>query len=238
MKRVLSVILILIMVLSSFSACANKGDSESTGDNGSDKTVKPDETTEKQFQSFDELEFKSNKRFKNEDILRFNHKSGTFLAEKGTMTCISENGSGFVAPLNASSVVPYEELVAGCGASYGQSIDDVCSRYSLDKGYAAFAGEDASIKMFESSETLDVTARGGCVYVGYALDPNGEWAFMDFEMLKSVMLNQLVIQDAQGEYVVSVLMITYNSQRNVSMITQLYGPLNHVMQLISVVSKA
>ena len=230
MKRIISLALAVLLIVVAFSSCSNKDDG---GDGG---TSKDEVTTDKQYQVYDELEFKSDKRFDDKAILGYDHDNGSFVAEKGTMTCITENDVGFNSPLNPANdadITMFNGLSADCGATYGQSLQDVCTSYSLDAGYAAFAGSDGSIKMYESSESVDVTAKGGCIYVGYAMDPTGKWAFMDFEMLKSVLLGQLVIQNAQVEYTVCVVSVTFDANENVSMITSLYGALNPVMQMVT-----
>lgn len=198
-----------------------------------------DETTSiKQYQSYEDLEFKSDKRFTDEEILSFNHKEGSYVAEIGSISCIASGKVGFTAPFDASSITEFSEMTAACGATVGQSAKEICEHFGLDKGYAAYATMDGSLEMYENAKDVKVDKdNGGCIYFGYALDGTGKWGFMDYEMLRSVILNMLVIDGAQGDYNIVLYICSLDADKNVTQISQMYGELNSVMSIISAIAQ-
>ena len=195
-------------------------------------------TDSKQYQSYDELEFKSDARFDDEEILGFNHKDGSYVASLGSINCIAPGKVGFTAPFDASSITEYSEMSAACGATVGQSAKEISELFGLDKGYAAYATMNGSLEMYENVKGVDVDKEnGGCIYFGYALDGTGKWGFMDYEMLRSVILNMLVIDGAQGDYNVVLYICNLDGDKNVTQISQMYGELNSVMSIISAIAQ-
>ena len=226
MKRFLAIFLVAVISLSMFSC--KKKEEDNTGDT----------TESKQYQSYDDLEFKSKKRFTDEEILGFDHSEGSFVAEVGSISCIAAGNVGFTAPFDASSITEFSDMSAKCGATVGQTLNELCDSFSLDKGYAAYANKDGSLEMYENSKGIEVAGEnGGCVYFGYALDGTGKWAFMDYDMLRSVILNMLVVEGAQGDYNVVLYICSIDGDRNVSQISQMYGELNGVMSIISAIAQ-
>ncbi len=226
MKRLLAVILVAVIALSMFSC--KKEEKENSGETADSK----------QYQSYDDLEFKSNSRFADEEILGFKHKEGSYVAELGSISCIAAGKVGFTAPFDASSITEFSDMSAYCGATVGQNVKEMCDSFGLDKGYAAYATKDGSLEMYEDSKDVAVDKeKGGCIYFGYALDGTGKWGFMDFDMLRSVILNMLVIDGAQGDYNVVLYICSIDGEKNITQISQMYGELNSVMSIISAMAQ-
>lgn len=226
MKRILTLILAALVSFAMFS-CKNKEN------NNSDET-----TGDKQYQSYEDLEYKSDKRFTDEEILGFEHSEGVFVAEVSSISCIAAGKVGFTAPFDASSITEYSDMTAACGATVGQSTSELCELFGLDEGYAAYANADGSLEMYKDSKDVEVDKeKGGCIYFGYALDGTGKWGFMDYDMLRSVILNMLVIDGAQGDYNVVIYICSLDGDKNVTQISQMYGELNNVMAIISAIAQ-
>ena len=227
MKRIIAFLIAGLLSVSLVSCGKDPDNSEDTGDAA--------DTTEKIYQSYEDLEHKSEDRFDDESILSFTHKNGKLNQERGTITCISKGGSGFVAPLDATDMKIYQQMKAASGATVDIGVESLCELYSLDTGYAAYAGAEGTIEMYDQAQGVGVRENGGALYFGYAKDGTDKWAFMDYEMLKSVILNQLVVQGAESDYTVVIVSVSLDPQKQVTQLTQLYGQLNDVMSLISVI---
>ena len=231
MKRFIALFLALLMLcLVSLSSCFG-GDGEWLDSYEEEN----DSETEKQFQSFDELEHKSDDKFALDEIITFTHSGGKTPIEKNSIFFIGDNGDGGIRPFKSlDTLIEYKNISGPFGVDIGDSITDVAESLSIDTGYAALVKIGGSYHMYDEKEGIDMSGgKGGCLYLGYAQDPSGEWAFMDYEMLTATLRGQLIIKGATEDYNVVVVSCTVDANQNLKHLSILYGELNAVMTLVS-----
>ena len=226
MKKAISIVISLVMLLS-FSACGAERGGETKDSQGTE--------TQKNVINYDDLEYKSEKRFKLEEILTFTHSGGEYLVEPDSIFTMAGDSVGGVVPFGEPD---YSETFAGLKApndfSLGESVDSLAKKFSFDTGYAAYVKRGEDFQMYDSEKKIDITdGNGGCFYFGYALDKMGNWAFMDYMTLTNLIRGRLIIQGSSGTYNVVVYSCIVDNDMNVTQITALYGDYSIIMQYTS-----
>lgn len=220
MKRALSLVLALIILLSS-TACTK----------GTDKMEEaPD--SDKNIQNYDDLEYKSTDRFTDSDILSFKCKEGSASVQPDSMVVYAADGVAAAVPFEDPQQHSYSEVEMPFGAEIGGSAKSFAKSFSLDTGYAAYVEMGSDIVMYEEGKLPDFK-ESGFIYFGYALDGTGKWAFMDYYMLIYLMRGQLDVRGFGDDYNVVIYCCSVDSSANVASVTQLYGNIASVMAITS-----
>ena len=221
MKRALSLVLSLILLIS-VTSCAKNPDSKETD-------------TQKNVQNYDDLEYKSTDRFTLDEILTFTHSDGKYLCDVNSIITMNGESEGGVIPFGEIDYSEtFTEMKSPFDVSLGESLSSLENKFSLDTGYAAYVKKGGAFQMYDSEKDPDITGgQGGCIYFGYALDGMGNWAFMDYTMLTALIQGQLVIDGASEAYNVVIYSCIVDDDLNVTQITALYGDFSIVMQYTS-----
>lgn len=221
MKKLVSIVLLSVLLLSLVS-CSGR---ETVGDD----TTKD---TEKNVQNYDDLEYKSEDRFSDSQLLTLKTDEGELQHAKDSMLLFMDKGVATEIPFIDPKQNNHSGVVMPFGAKIGDSAGSFADKYSLDTGYAAFVEKGSDIAMYESGK-LPEFKNGGYIYFGYALDGTGKWAFMDYYMLVFLMKGQLDVRGYDDTYNVIVYCCTVNNDGNISLVTELYGNLAKVMAITS-----
>ena len=228
MKKIIALIMCAVLL---FSLAACKG---TTSGEPKDTTDKKETEDSKNVQNYDELEYKSDARFTDEELLTFKNGGNDFMAEKGYVISILEDSFGVSFKFGEKDAKPYSAVATPFGATVGDSLDKLVEKHALDTGFAAYVKKGGAFVMYDEKKEIDITdGNGGCIYFGYAKDGNGNWAFMDYYMLTQVIEGKLIVKGNEGDYDVVVYSCIVNNDKNVTKITQLYGEINAVMAQIA-----
>jgi len=207
-----------------FSCANNKGDK-------TDDTTKPADT-EKNVQNYDDLEYKSDDRFNDGELLTFAHDGGEFVATVDSLLVIAENEMALEVPFDSSEEKKYTGVKLPFGANINDSFSSFANSYSLDTGYAAYVENGSGVQMYDAKNAPDFKeSKGGYLYFGYARDGMGNWAYMDYFMLVQLIQGLLEIRGAEGAYNVIVYCCEVNEEGCISQITHLYGEIGNVMSV-------
>ncbi|MBQ2729379.1 MAG: hypothetical protein IJF69_01245 [Clostridia bacterium] len=230
MKKFIALFLCAILLVS-FASC-KKGNESSDDDKKTETTTNEPEDS-KNVQNYDELEYKSDDRFTNEELLTFKTGGTDFAAEKGYTITILEDSFGVSFKFGEKDAKPYSAVTTPFGVTVGNSLDTLIEKHSLDTGFAAYVKKGGAYVMYDAEKEIDISdGEGGCMYFGYALDGNGKWAFMDYYMLTQVIDGKLIVAGNEGDYDVVVYSCIVDDAKNITKITQLYGEVNAVMATI------
>ncbi len=220
MKKVFSVILTVIMTLSLFS-CSNDAESENIPPDNNGIETKPG--------SFEGV---SSDRFSDVELLTFEHEEGTVELENGYMAMFSSDSSLKITTFDSEDGESYNEGKAPFGIKIGDNGDAFVKAFSVDGGFAIFVDSSGAYHSFSNGETVDVPEGAkGYIYLGYGKEA-GKWAFMDHEMLKSVIMGKALMMGTDEFPVILFSCILDENEKIVEMY-EFYGEINTVMAYIA-----
>ena len=218
MKRPVSLILAILLVFS--LASCNK-----------DSEKEPDETTKPYF-SYDDLGIESTSRFAESDLFTLFHADGSATLESEYAATYYEDGSLEIASFGAAEVQKYESGVAPFGIKVGDSLEGFIEAYKLDTGFAAYGVSGGYFQEFSRDKGVEIPEGGqGNIYVGYAKDRDGKWAFMDYSMLTLCIEGKMMMVGTDNYPVVLFCCSADNTGTIVSMV-EIRGEVNNVMKFL------
>ena len=217
MKRALSFILAVILAASLASCSGGKKE--------------PEETT-KPYLSYDDLGIESTVRYTDSDLFTLPHADGNATLESEYAATYYGDGSLEIASFGAADVQKYESGVAPFGIKVGDSFDSFIEAYKLDTGFAAYGVSGGYFQEFSRDRGVEIPAGGhGNIYVGYAKDRDGKWAFMDYSMLTLCIEGKMMMVGTDNYPVVLFCCSADDTGTIVSMV-EIRGEVNNVMKFL------
>lgn len=216
MKRILSFILLLTLVLT-FSSCAKdenvNADTENTKSEAGEK-LSPESVTL-------------------DSLLTFTHSEGEYKAPVESLFSADADG-GMGASLITGDSRMYEDVTAPFGIRAGDSLDELCSKYSIQTGYGLYVLKGGKYTPLDTEKLPDFSkGKTGAVYVAYVEGEGGEWFFLDSKTVEGILRDKVMIQGDSSKFSVVLFAFSFNSENKIEHITHLYGNIKTVTEFIN-----